>query len=101
MRERDVGPARGVGRLLQEHGVPGNFEDVDGDREALAGEDGVHDRDVLLRQITRNGEDQDAGVDGRLLRGGVGGGWSWGCGGCGSDGLGDSGEVEGRFVDVS
>ncbi len=36
MRERDVGPVRGVGGLLQEYGVPGYFADVDGDGEALA-----------------------------------------------------------------
>ena len=43
----DVGARRGVGGLLQEGVRAGEFQDVDGDAEALAGEDGVHDGDVL------------------------------------------------------
>lgn len=57
----DVDPARRIGRLLQKHGIAGQLGDVDGDGEALAGEDGVHERDILVRQIARHGHDQDAG----------------------------------------
>ena len=36
VREGDVGAVRGVGGLLEEDGVAGDFADVDGDSEALA-----------------------------------------------------------------
>ena len=52
----------GVASLLQEDGVAGDFADVDGDAEALAGEDGVHDGDVLVGEVAGYGEDKDAGV---------------------------------------
>ena len=51
----------GVGRLLQEYGVAGDFADVDGDAEALGGEDGVHDGDVLGCEVAADGQDEDAG----------------------------------------
>jgi len=44
---RNVDAARRVGGLLQKHRVAGEFEDVDCDVGALAGEDAVHDGDVL------------------------------------------------------
>ncbi len=87
VRERDVGAPGRVRGLLEEDGVAGYFEDVDGDLEALrlggggrlvgrlvgggelTGEDGVHDWDVLVGEIAGDGEDEDAGVEGG---GGVG-----------------------------
>lgn len=87
MREGDVGAVGGVGGLLQEYGVAGYFADVDGDGEALAwtagvlesassglasfgrevpskrrgggltSENGVHDGDVLVREVAGYGED--------------------------------------------
>lgn len=68
MGERDVGAAGGVGGLLEEDGVPGYFADVDGDGEALAGEDGVHDGYVLVREVAGDGKDEDP----RVQRGGLG-----------------------------
>ncbi len=62
MLQLDVGPVRGVARLLQEYGVAGDFGDVDGDAQTLAGEDGVHDLDVLAGQVAGDGEDEDARV---------------------------------------
>lgn len=47
--QRHVNPTRGVSGLLEEDGIASKFEDVDGDAETLAGEDGVHDGDVLVR----------------------------------------------------
>ncbi|KAL8647967.1 MAG: hypothetical protein Q9210_005246, partial [Variospora velana] len=52
---------RGVGRLLEEDGVAGEFGHVDGDGEALAGEDGVGEGDVLRGEGAGGGEDQDVG----------------------------------------
>jgi len=59
--ELHVHASGGVGRLLQEYGVTGDFADVDGDREALGGEDGVHDGDVLRGEVAADAEDEDAG----------------------------------------
>ena len=53
----DVDAAGGVGGLLQEDGVAGEFQDVDWDVQALAGEDRVHDRDVLRGEIAGDGDD--------------------------------------------
>lgn len=44
----DVDAAGGVGGLLEECGVAGELYDVDGDVEALAGEDAVHYGDVVV-----------------------------------------------------
>lgn len=60
MFELDVRAARRVGCLLQKDGVAGYFADVDGDLEALACEDAVHERDVLVREVAADGEDEDA-----------------------------------------
>ena len=62
--EVDIGAARGVGGLLEEWGGGGEFGDGDGDPQALRGEDGVHDWDVLVGEVGGDGEDEDAGVDG-------------------------------------
>lgn len=59
----------GVGGLLKEDGVAREFGDVDRDGEALAREDGVHDGNVLVREVAANGEDEDAGEEGGLLGG--------------------------------
>lgn len=64
MFEFHVCAAGGVGGLLQEDGVAGDLADVDGDAEALGGEDGVHYGDVLGGEIAGCGEDEDAGVQG-------------------------------------
>ncbi len=115
VRERDVGAPGRVGGLLEEDGVAGYFEDVDGDLEALGlgkgvlvggflgggeltGEDGVHDWDVLVGEVAGDGEDEDAGVEGGR---GVGGGGGWGRGGGGGGGEGQGllvyvGEGEGE-----
>lgn len=73
--------ARGIGSLFEEDGIPGELGDVDGDGEALAGEDGVCERDVLRGEGAGDGEDQDARCEG--LGGGVGGVGVCGCGGGG------------------
>ena len=41
------------------------MEDVDWDAEALAGEDGVHDGDVLVSEVGgwRDGEEEDARLE--------------------------------------
>ena len=91
--EGDVGAMGGVGGLLQKDAISGYFADVDRDGEALAcrllaldlekvlcsrkevlqtiadltSEYGVHDWNVLVRQIARDGEDQDARVQGCWL----------------------------------
>lgn len=62
VREGDVGAMGGVGGLLEEYGVAGYFADVDGDGEALASEDSVHDGDVLVREVAGDGEDEDSRV---------------------------------------
>lgn len=59
-RRRDVHAPRGVGGLLQKDGVAAEFEDVDRDVQALTGEDGVHDRDVLRCEVAGDGDDEDA-----------------------------------------
>lgn len=63
MLELDIRPVRGIGSLLQEYGIPGYFGDVDGDLQALAGEDGVHYWDVLVCEIAGDGEDEDSAVE--------------------------------------
>lgn len=107
---REVDAAGGVGGLLQEGAGRREGEDVDGDAEALGGEDGVHGRDVLRAIVWAGAEDQDAGgaaawnaggagvgggvavgvgvVEGGL--GGLGGGWA------GGEELGGVGEGEGE-----
>ena len=81
---------RGIGSLLQEHGIARYFTDIDRDREALTGEDCVHDGDVLVGEIAGDGEDEYAWIQWRLRRfgtgeigafGAVGGGRSEGDGG--------------------
>lgn len=59
-----VDPARRVAGLLEKDGVAGEFADVDWDVQALAGEDAVHDRDVLVggAGAAAYGDDQDAGL---------------------------------------
>ena len=56
----DEDPLGGIGRLLQEHRVPRDLRDVDRNRIALAGENGVHHGYVLLGQVAAGGENQDA-----------------------------------------
>jgi len=53
----------GVGGLLEEDGVASQLEDVDGDAQALGGEGGVHDGDVLVSKVAGDGEDEDAGEE--------------------------------------
>ena len=84
----DVGAARGVGRLLQENGVASDFGDVDGDAEALAGEYGVHDRNVLMCEVTADGEYEDAREQGGRGRGGELGRGRWVVSGAGAGGQG-------------
>lgn len=62
----DVDAAGGVGGLLEEGGVAGELEDVDGDVQALAGEDAVHDGDVVVGGVggAAEGDDEDAGLEG-------------------------------------
>lgn len=62
--EFDVDTLRGIGRLLEKHGVARDFADVDWDREALGGKDAVHQRDVLGSQVAADAEDEDAGLQG-------------------------------------
>lgn len=70
MFQLDIGAPRGVRRLLQEDGVTGDFGNVDGNAEALAGEDGVHDRYVLVREVAADRENQDACQERRRWGGG-------------------------------
>lgn len=70
MFQFDVGATGSVGCLLQEDGVAGNFCNVDGNAKTLAGEDGVHDGDVLVREVAANGENEDAREEGRWRGGG-------------------------------
>lgn len=56
-------PFRRIRRLLQEHGIPRYLRDIDRYRHALAREDGVHHRYILMRQVAAHGEDQDAGCE--------------------------------------
>lgn len=95
----DVGAAGSVGRLLQENGVTGDFGDVDGDAEALAGEDGVHHGDILVREIPADGENEDAREQRGRRRGGeLGRGRCGVVGGAGVEGHG--GEERDLFVRV-
>ena len=61
-----------VGGLFEEDGVAGEFCDVDGDAEALAGEDGVCEGDVLGGEGAGDGKDEDAGCEGLVVGGGCG-----------------------------
>ena len=73
---REVDAAGGVGGLLQESAGGGEGEDVDGDAEALGGEDGVHGRDVLGAVVRAGAEDEDArgaAAGGATCAGGIGG----------------------------
>ncbi len=47
MIQLDIRPVRRVVGLLQEHGIAGDFGDVDRYAQTLAGEDGVHDLYML------------------------------------------------------
>lgn len=47
--------------MLEKDGIAGDLGDVDGDCEALTGEDGVHDWDVLMREVAGDREDENAG----------------------------------------
>lgn len=101
MLELDIRSPRRVGRLLQKHRIARDLADVDGDLQPLAGEDAVHERDVLVGEIAADGEDQDARLEGGTLgwveavvAAGVDGGDGGGAGGGG-----DGGE-EGLFVRV-
>lgn len=60
MFQFDVGATSGIGCLLQENSVACNFRNVDGNAEALAGEDGIHDGDVLVGEVAAHGENEDA-----------------------------------------
>ncbi len=95
MIQLGIRPVRGVAGLLQEHGIAGDLGDVDRYAQTLAGEDGVHDLDVLASQIARDGEDEDARVQGWGGLGGV----LVGLRGCGCV-CGGGGEGEGEFVCV-
>ena len=79
---REVDAAGGVGGLLEEGAGGGEGEDVDGDAEALGGEDGIHGRDVLRAVVRAGAEDQDAGGAAAWNAGGagVGGGVAVGVG---------------------
>ena len=74
--KRDVRPVRGVGGLLQEGRRAGQGEHIDGDLEALRGEDGVHERDVLRGRSGGDGEHEDTRGERRgcVERGGHGAG---------------------------
>ena len=61
MVEGHVGTVRGVRGLLQEGGRASEGEDVDGDGEALGGEDGVHEGDILHGRCGGDGEDEYTG----------------------------------------
>lgn len=60
MFQFDVGAAGCVRCLLQEDGVAGNLRNVYGNVKTLAGENGVHDRDVLMSEVSAHGENEDA-----------------------------------------
>lgn len=68
----DVGASGGVGCLLQEDGIPGNFRNVDGNAKTLASENCVHDGDVLVGEIAAYRENEDAREEGRRRGGGRG-----------------------------
>lgn len=57
---REVDAAGGVGGLLEEGAGGGKGKDVNGDAEALGGEDGVHGGDVLRAVVRAGAEDEDA-----------------------------------------
>lgn len=109
--EGNVDTPSGIARLLQEHGGAGpgsgdgNLADVDGDGEALAGEDGVHDGDVLVGEVVggADGDEEDARVEYGFVAA-VGGGGGDGGGG-GVHGVGGSASGfsygEGLAVDVA
>ena len=61
MLELHEDPFRRIRRLLQEHRIARYLRDIDRYRHALAREDGVHHRDILMRQVAAHGENQDAG----------------------------------------
>lgn len=65
MFQFDISAARGVRCLLQEDSVAGNFRNVNGNAETLAGEDGVHDGYVLVGKVATYGENEDAREKGR------------------------------------
>ena len=89
---------RGIGGLLEEDGVASQLEDVDWDAQALGGEGGVHDRDVLVSEVAGDGEDKDAGEEAAW---GVVGGVFAAVGVCfGSGGRAGLGVGDGGFVDV-
>lgn len=91
--------ARRKRRLLQQDRVAGQLEDVDWDARVLRGEDEVHQRDVLARQVARRAEDQDPRRQGDIVAGLRGGRCVGLCGGdCGLRGRRRHGE--GRLVDV-
>ena len=83
MLELHVHAARGIGRLLQEDGVPCDFANVNGDGLPLGGEDVIHQGDVLRRKVAAHGEDENAGLEGRGAGGGVIGAGGVGCWGNG------------------
>lgn len=68
---RDIDAFRSVGSLLEKDGRggggvwEGNLADVDRDGEALAGEDAVHDRDILVGDVggRGDGEEKDARLE--------------------------------------
>ena len=91
--EGDVDTLSGVGGLLQEDGVAAELAHVDGDVQSLAGEDAVHDGDVLVRGVggAADGDDQDARLEAGCAVGwGVGGGGGWVCSACCCSGCGGS-----------
>ncbi len=59
MFQLDIRPSGGVGCLLQEDGITRDFGNINGNRQALTGENGIHDGDILIREITRDREDED------------------------------------------
>lgn len=96
--EVHVRALRGIRGLLEEDGVAGQLEDVDGDAQALGGEGGVHDGDVLVSEVAGDGEDEDAGEE---AAGGVVDGVFGAVGVCfGSGGRAGFGVGDGGFVDV-
>lgn len=60
MVKLNVGSKCSIGRLLQEDSVASNFCNINRNRQPLTGEDGVHDWNILVGEIARNGEDKDA-----------------------------------------
>lgn len=67
VRDGHEDPAGCVAGLLEKDGVAGELADVDGDAETLAGEDAVHDRDVLVCGVggAADGDDEDARLQAR------------------------------------